>query len=180
MISIDLGTIEEFDDTKSEFIYHEGGIVRFEYTLKAVYEWEGKWKKPFLKTDMTPEESVDFYKRMALDPISDMFITNDVMMKLKEYISDPRTATVFSNNSTENAGKGGSNGKVFTAEEIYATMFSYAIPLEFEDRNLNRLLTVIRIIKMNNEPPKKMSKQDVLRQNQSLNAQRKAMLKTKG
>lgn len=181
VITIDLGTIEYYDSKKNEFVYDEGGIVRFEYTLKVVYDWEAKWKKPFLKGDLTHDELIDFYVRMAMDPIDKKFITEDVMVALANYISDSSTATTFSTaGDSQNGNKGFNKAKIYTAEELYAMMFMNHIPLEFEDRNLNRLLTILRIIATYNNPPKKMSKQDILRQNASLNAQRKAQMKTRG
>jgi hypothetical protein len=68
MIAIDLGTIEYYDDINNEFVYDKGGIVRFEYSLKVLYDWEGKWKKPFLKGGLTDEEQMDFYRTDGIGP----------------------------------------------------------------------------------------------------------------
>lgn len=184
MITIDLGTIEYYDEQTNQFVYDKGGIVRFEYSLKAMYDWEGKWRKPFLKNDkndLTEEELIDFYMTMALDPIEKQFITDDVMSTLAKYISDSPTATTF---STPPGGQNGSitsnKAKVYTAEELYALMFNSGIPIEFESRNLNRLFIVLKIMASYKEPPKKMSKQDIYKQNAELNRQRRAQMKTKG
>jgi hypothetical protein len=162
-------------------MYEEGGTVSFEYTLKVVYDWEFKWRKPFLKGGLTDEETVDFYKRMALDPIEEKFLTRDVMNLLAKYIQDEATATVF---STADEGQNGSNvpikGKVYTSEEIYSLMFSAHVPIEFENRNLNRLMTILRITASHNEPPKQMAKADIARQNRELNEQRRKKFNTKG
>lgn len=181
MITIDLGNIEYYDEKNNEFIYRKGGIVRFEYSLKVIYEWEGKWCKPFLKgelsnQELTNDELVDFYMKMALDPIEKEFMTDAVMDALSEYIKKSHTATTFSSVQDNNTNK----GKTYTSEELYALMISDGVPLEFENRNLNRLLVVLRIISSYKNPPKKMSNQDIYRQNASLNAKRKAMLKSKG
>lgn len=101
------------------------------------------------------------------------------MTKLRDYINDSSTATVFTSRDETKASPN-NKGKFHTAEEIYAIMVQANVPIEWEKRNLNRLLVMLRIISLNNEPPKKMNKRDVLRQNASLNEQRKAMLKTKG
>lgn len=181
MITIDLGTIESYDNATNQFHYEQGGVVRFEYSLKVIYDWESRWRKPFLKGGLTNEEAVDFYKRMALDPIDEKFLTADVMRTLSEYIQDSNTATTFSSaDGGQNGNKTSTKPKIYTAEELYALMFSSGVPIEFENRNLNRLLVVLRIIGSYNSPPKKMSKQDVLKQNAELNRQRKAQLKTKG
>ena len=184
MISIDLGTIEYYDDNSNEFVYETGGIVRFEYTLKVVYNWESKWKKPFLKGGLTEEETVDFYMMMALDPIKKSFLTDEVMMILSKYISDPNTSTTFSEdmqNGNQNSNQVSKVGKSYTAEEVYALMFIAQIPLEWENRNLNRLMVILRIISIYNNPDKKkMSNDEILRQNRELNAQRRAQYGTKG
>lgn len=179
MITIDLGELEYYGN--NQFEYEKGGVVRFEHSLKTLYEWESKWQKPFLKGGLTEQETVDYYKMMALDPMDEKFLSVEVMMILADYIKNTKTATTFS--SVQDGQKSNvsiSKPKTYTAEEIYALMFSSGIDIEFENRNLNRLLVILRIISSYNEPPKKMSKQDILKQNASLNAQRKAQLKTKG
>lgn len=181
MITIDLGTIEYFDGSTNSFSYEKGGVVRFEYSLKALYEWEGRWRKPFLKGELTEKELVDFYMTMAMDPIEEKFLTHDVMMILADYIKDTNTATTFSSGPEgQNGNNPLSKKKLYTAEELYAMMFSAGVSIEWETRNLNRLFVVLNIIGSYNNPPKKMSKQDIMKQNASLNAQRKAKLKTKG
>jgi hypothetical protein len=181
MIAIDLGTIEYYDDKNNEFVYDKGGIVRFEYSLKVIYEWEGRWKKPFLKGGLTDEEQMDFYKRMALDPVEERFITTEVGNVLAEYIKEAHTATTFTSfDEGQTGGNKMPSGKIYTAEEFYAMMFSAGVDISFENRNLNRLMTVLRIISSQNEPPKKMNKQDIMRQNAELNRKRREQLKSKG
>lgn len=181
MITIDLGTLEYYDGEKNEFIEEHGGVVDFEYSLKVLYDWEAKWQKPFLKGGLTAWEAIDFYTMMALTPIDSRFISEDVMEKLSNYIVETHTATTFATaDNGQNGSKGFSKAKIYTAEELYALMFMNQIPLEFENRNLNRLTTVLRIISNYNAPPKKMSKEDILKQNAELNRQRREQLKTKG
>lgn len=178
MLTIDLGTLEYFDVGTNEFTYETGGIVRFEYSLKAVYEWEGKWKKPFLKGELTYAEMIDFYKSMALDDFDIKFINDEVVKIISDYILHTNTATKFSDIQSTNTVN--AKNKIHTSEEIYAMMFSASIPLEFENRNLNRLLTILRVISVNNNPPKKMTKEEILKQNANLNSQRKSQMNTKG
>lgn len=181
MLTINLGTLEYFDPETSQFEYEEGGVVRFEYSLKTLYDWEGRWKKAFLdnKVKLTSEEIIDFYRRMALDPFDTRFLTKEVMTKLSQYIADSNTATKF-RTPVGTTGSAKRSGKIYTAEEIYALMFNAGIPMEFEHRNLNRLLVILKVISINNSPPKKMSKADVLKQNAKINAERKAKYNTKG
>lgn len=181
---MDLGTQEYYNGDTNEFENDEIGVVRFEYSLKALYEWEAKWKKPFLTENssgnLSDRELLDFYMLMALDPIKERAFTDDVMMKISAYIGDSTTATTFNSFDNGQSGNRDNRGKVYTAEELYAMMISANVPLEFENRNLNRLLVIIRVIHSHNNPPKKMSQQDIMAQNKRLNAERKAKLKSKG
>lgn len=181
LITIDLGSIEYYDSTENEFVYEDGGKVRFEYSLRMLYAWEGTWKKAFLKDskELTTEEAIDFYMKMALDPIDMKFMTGKVMEALSNYVNDSQTATTFTNSQNGNTSPS-EKGKTYTSEELYAMMITANVPLEFEDRNLNRLITILRIISTKNTPPSKMSKTDVYRQNANLNAERKKRLNTKG
>lgn len=182
MLTIDFGTDEYYDDGRREFIYKEIGPVNFEYSLKVIYDWEAVWKKPFLKGGLTDEETLDFYRRMALEPIdSDLIRRYDVIEALSKYIKDENTATTF---SSPDEGQNGDNslmkGKIYTAEELYALMCMNQVPLEFENRNFNRLLTVLRIIGSYNSPKKKMTREDIHKQNRELNRQRREQMKSSG
>lgn len=181
MITIKLGSNEYYDSESNKFVCEDGVMVRFEYSLKVLYDWEGKWRKPFLKGGLTDAEWFDFCMMMAIDPIEEKFMTNEVIEILSDYIKDSNTATVFgSNQQSQNGNNTSSKGKFYTSEELYALMITANVPIEFETRNLNRLLTILKIISSHNSPPKKMSKQDVYKQNASLNAQRKAKMNSKG
>ena len=175
-ISINLGSIEHYDSVENVFNKKDIGVVEFEYTLKAVYEWECKWKKPFLKGDLTPEETIDIFLRMAKTKIQPEYLNLEAIKTLSDYIRDPQTATTF--NITSGGSKG--PGKFQTSEEIYALMILNNVPIEFENRNLNRLMTILRIIGLKSEPPKKMTKEEVLRQNSELNRLRKEQMKSRG
>lgn len=175
MITINLGVIEEYDAKTNTFTTIEGGTVRFEYSLKVIYEWEGIWQKPFLNSKLNDEQYISLFKLMALDPIDEQFITDEVAVELIKYINHTQTATVFSNNDKTNK-----SSKYITSEELYVTMFQAGFPLEFENINLNRLLVMLRILSNRSDKPKKMSRQDIARQNAELNKQRREALKTKG
>lgn len=179
MIEIDLGIQESYNSSTNEFSYEEGGIVRFEYTLRNLYDWEGRWEKPFLNGKLTHEEATDFYLLMALDPIDPKFLTTEIRDRLTEYISHTPTATTFSSTKRQNRSKQ-ATPKVHTSEELYALMIQAGVPLEFENRNLNRLMDILKIISINNSPPKKMDKHEIYRQNQEINARRKAKINSKG
>lgn len=178
-LTIDFGTIEEFDDTQQLFNYVELGKVEFEYSLKALYEWEGLHQKPFKPEEMSTDEFIEFCAIMSNGKVKAEHITFDMVRQISEYISSPSTATRFNTAVGQNGSKV-TKVKTYTSEEIYALMSQHNIPIEFENRNLNRLFTILKIIDIANKPPEKMSREDIIRQNAELNRQRREAMKTKG
>ena len=85
------------------------------------------------------------------------------------------TATEFSNTK-----KTATNREVITAEIIYYWMITMNIPMECQKWHLNRLLTLINVCNIRNQPPKKMNKREIMSRNASLNEARKQALNTKG
>lgn len=182
--------IEFFDEKKEEFITLpeiKGAKIQLEHSLISLQNWEKKWHKPFLgngvtKEEKTEEEILDYIRCMTLTPNVDpklyKHIPESEVKKIKEYIDDPMTATWFSN---KNGGPDGSGKKqVVTAEIIYYWMISLQIPPEYRKWHLNQLLTLIRVISIENSPKKKMSKNDILRQNARLNKARRAKHNSRG
>ena len=110
-----------------------------------------------------------------VDPNVYNLLTKDNILKINEYISAPMTATTF-----HQANKGGGNGELITSELIYYWMVSLNIPFECQKWHLNRLFTLIKVCSIKNQPPKKMSKKDILSRNASLNAARRKQLNSKG
>jgi len=115
---------------------------------------------------ITQNVDPDVYNHMSVDNI----------MKVKAYISDPMTATWFSNRQQKTAG----GSSVITSELIYWQMIALEIPFECQTWHLNRLLTLIRICAEKQKPDKKMSKSALMKRNRSLNAARKAKLGSRG
>lgn len=180
MLEIVIPGAEQWDEVKQEFISTKEQTLKLEHSLVSLSKWESKWCQPFLsKKDKTVEQTIDYIKCMTLtqnvDPNVYNLLTKDNILKINEYISAPMTATTF---HREN--RGGGNGEIITSELIYYWMVSLNIPFECQKWHLNRLFTLIKVCSIKNQPPKKMSKKDILSRNASLNAARRKQLNSKG
>ena len=180
MLYITIPSCEMYDESTEEFVYAKEQTLQLEHSLVSLSKWESKWCKPFLsKQDKTMEETIDYVRCMTVNQVSDPTVysrlTLDNLNSINEYIGSPMTATTFSNTP-----KGGSSGEQVTSELIYYWMIALNIPFECQKWHLNRLLTLIRVCEVKNQPPKKMSKRDIMSRNAALNAARRNKLHTKG
>lgn len=180
MLEITIPKGELWNESKQEFVQTKEQTLRLEHSLVSLSKWESKWKKAFLgKDEKTFEETIDYIKCMTVtqnvDPNVYMFLTNGNIKKINEYIDDPMTATTFSNNKQQ-----GGNREILTSELIYYYMIALNIPFECQRWHLNRLITLIRVCSIKNQPSKKMSKGEIMKLNTSLNADRRKQLNTKG
>jgi hypothetical protein len=101
-------------------------------------------------------------------------LTEENLVVINEYIGRPMTATTF-NNEKKTTGR-----EIITSEIIYYWMVSFNIPFECQHWHLNRLLTLIKVCNVKNNPPKKMSQKEILARNKALNDARKKELGTRG
>ena len=180
MLYITIPSCEMYDESTEEFVYAKEQTLQLEHSLVSLSKWESKWCKPFLsKQDKTMEETIDYVRCMTVNQVSDPTVysrlTLDNLNSINEYIGAPMTATTFSNTP-----KGGSSGEQVTSELIYYWMIALNIPFECQKWHLNRLLTLIRVCEVKNQPPKKMSKREIMSRNAALNAARRKKLGTKG
>lgn len=180
MLELKIDPIEFYDEAKEEFVNIKEQTLRLEHSLVSLQKWESKWCKPFLtKEHRTREESIDYIKCMTLtqnvDPLVYEFMTQDHMSKVNEYIAAPMTATTFSDIHNKQGGS-----EQITAELVYYWMIALNIPFECKKWHLNQLLTLVKVCNIKNQPPKKMSKRDIMSRNAALNAARRKQLNTKG
>lgn len=171
---------EEWDEENQCFIEPVFQVLTMEHSLISISKWESKWHKPFLFTkDKTDEEVMDYIHDMTItqnvDPDVYNRLTSNNIQQINAYIENPMTATTF---SKEQSSRG--NNEIITAELIYYWMIALNIPFECQKWHLNRLLTLIRVCNVKNQPPKKMGKSELMRRNSRLNAERKARLNSKG
>lgn len=179
MLKIIIPEVEAFIDETQEFIVLKQQELLLEHSLISLSKWESKWCKPFLgKEEKTAEEILDYIKCMTvntnINPLAYNFLTDENILKINEYIAAPMTATTFSNSNKK------TSKEVITAEIIYYWMVSFNIPFECQKWHLNRLLTLINVCGIKNQPPKKMSKNELASRNSALNAARRKKLGSLG
>lgn len=169
---------EFYDEEKNEFTETKPSKLLLEHSLISLSKWESKWKKPFLSSEKSTEETIDYIKCMTLTQCvpEEVYgsLSSENLEAVINYIEDPMTATKITRKLK------GPKGETVTAEIIYYWMVTLNIPFECQKWHLNKLLTLVEVCSIKNQPPKKMSKSEILRQNRELNAARKAKYKTKG
>ena len=180
MLQVHVPEIEYFDSVKQEFISIKAQDLTMEHSLISISKWESKWKKPFLETtDKTFDETIDYFKCMTLtpnvNPIVYQWLPMDVYGQIREYIEDSMTATWFKDKP-----KNSTKGSTVTSEIIYYWMVMFGIPFECQKWHLNRLLTLIRVCELKQQPSKKGNTKDMLASNWALNAKRRRELGTRG
>lgn len=181
MLQITIPAVEAWDESRQEFVGVKEQTLQLEHSLVSLSKWESRWHKAFLsKNDKTEEELRDYIRCMTLtqnvNPNAYLFLTNENLSQIKEYIDDPMSATVIT--STPSGNK--SSREVVTSELIYYWMIALNIPPEYQKWHLNRLLKLIEVCNIKNTPPKKRSKSEIMRSNAALNAARRRQYGSRG
>ena len=181
MLSIHIKARELFDERTSEFITVKGGTLKLEHSLVSISKWESKWKIPFLsKKPKTMEQIDDYIRCMSVNGDPDPNLIASISTKDKnriiDYIDEKQTATWFSDMDD----KKNTKSEIITSERIYYWMIALNIPFECQKWHLNRLLTLIRVCNLKNQPSKKMSHREIMSRNAALNAARRKQLGTNG
>lgn len=180
-IKIRVPATELWDPLKEEFFQVKEQTILMEHSLLSVDKWESKWKKPYLSNDKKSLlEIIDYLRCMTItkdvNPYVYYAIPKEEMERINAYIMDPMTATTIKDNQ-EGKGK---KRDIITSEIIYWEMSQLNIPMEWERRHLNKLLTLIQVASIKSQPPKKMSKGEIARQNKALNAARRKRMGSRG
>ena len=172
-----------YDEVHNKFITVKSTDLVLEHSLLSVSKWESKWHKRFLDnySKKNKEEANDYIRCMVITPKNFdsnvlMFLTAKQMEEIGKYIEDPMSATTFPKQSNKKS------NEAVSSELIYYWMFGNQIPKECEQWHLNRLMNLIRIFGIKNDPKasKKMKINDITRQNDALNDARRKQLGTKG
>ena len=179
MLKITIPAMEYYDEINNEFIEFKEQVLQLEHSLVSISKWEAKWHKPFLDgKDKTPEQIIDYVRCMTITQNVNLEVytrlTEGNLKDINDYIENSMTATTFSDiNQTPNR-------EIITSEIIYYWMVAFNIPFECQKWHLNRLLTLIKVCNVKNNPPKKMSRNEILQRNKALNEARRKKYNTKG
>lgn len=180
MLTIIVPETELYDEQKNEFIQIKEQTLVLEHSLVSIAKWESKWKKSYLSSkNKTYEETIDYIKCMTItknvNPLIYKSLNRNAIESIERYINDPMTATYFSEKDDKPSGP-----SVITAEIIYYWMISLNVPMECQKWHFNRLIALIKVCNIKNNPGRKMSKREILTRNQALNEERKKKYNTRG
>jgi len=181
MLTLKTQDVEAFNNSEGQFEKIPGRTIRLEHSLVSVSKWERQWRKAFLTTDeKTAEEVLDYIRAMTItqNVPEEFYSTLDKanVNTVVQYINNPMTATTFSDSSNR------PSREIITAEIIYFWVITFNIPIECQKWHLNRLLTLIKVCSIKNDPKghHKIDKLGSRARNKRLNAERRAKLKSAG
>lgn len=168
-LSITINGGEYFDESRNRFFVVRGRTIHLEHSLLSISNWETKWCKPFLSEDeKTENEMLDYIHCMTLekdvDPNLYYALTPEQNQEIAQYINSPASGYI------SNTKKKGPHRKQLCSEQVYAWMVGLNIPFECEKWRFNRLMNLINICNDNNQPEKKMTKNEIYAQNQEIRA----------
>ena len=169
-----------FDQSTNLFVSSKEQKLILEHSLLSISKWEMKWHKPYLSPEpKTNEETFDYIRCMCIsepqDPIVFRSLSMENVKAISDYISDPMTATTIKRMDQR------LSREIITNELIYFWMANFNIPFDpCQKWHLNRLMTLIEVASIKNQPPKKMSNREIYSQNAALNAARRAKYGTRG
>lgn len=180
---LEITTMEDefYEPRTNKFIQIPACTLILEHSLISLAKWESKWHMPYFDTNKkTSAQDLDYIRCMVIGSIKNEYVFQALslnnIIRIKEYIKDPMTATTFQQRKS-----GGKMRKEsVTAETIYARMFEHSVSMECQKWHLNRLLTLLRVCDLQNAPREKMTKKQTAQWNAEQNAARKAKYNTRG
>lgn len=146
------------EDTE-EFLSFPETDIEIEHSLVSISIWESKYHKPYLSTNKSLEETLDYMRMMVIGDHPEITIEffstlpEVVINEIKNYIDDPMTATTFSDEDDKKFENHNGKSKEFiTSETIYYWMTTQNIPFECEMWHINRLIALIKLCAIKNQP----------------------------
>ena len=183
MLQLFISGERRWDETKEEFIpATKDYTLQMEHSLLSIAKWEAIYHKPFLSTEKTFNQIKDYAKCMTINNVPDSVyerITAEHIDKITSYIEDQMTATWFSDGKKAHT-KGRMNGEIITAELAYYWMIKMNIPVEFQKWHFNRLLTLIRVISVKDDPKGNKGHKMTAAERRAINLANRAKYHTKG
>ena len=172
---------EFFNEETSEIVILGGFNLELEHSLVSLSKWESEFEKPFLVDDeKTPEEIFGYIKAMTLNsdvpPEVWASLTNEHLKTIQEYMNKKSSATWF-NEVNKTTG----SSRVITSELIYYWLSGFGISFHpVETWHLNRLFTLLKVVSLESQKKKPMSREQRLAQQRELNMKRRAQYGTSG
>lgn len=180
MLTITIEGPEVYDRETNVFSRPDDVEVEFEHSLVSLSKWESKYQIPFMDNpNKTKEQVQDYVKLMVVTPsISDEVLERLTVKNyaaIEAYINSPETATTFPPGPPE-------KGPVerVTAELVYYWMTAFQINWEAQYWHLNRLMTLIRVCSVKQNPPKQRSQRELAQWYREENARRLAATGSSG
>lgn len=174
---------EGWDEENNKFVSIKGSpetTLLLEHSLASISKWEEITEKPFLgKEEKSREDILLYIKCMCLSPYDDVLLsrlTQENYKEIDEYIGRKMTATII--NEIPIARK---TTEFVTAETMYYWMVSLQIPFECQYWHLNKLITLVKVVNIKNQPEKKQRPtRSSLAERRALNARRRAQAASRG
>lgn len=180
MLTLNIPEEEAYDYDRDCFVTKPAVVLRLEHSLLSVSKWESVHHVPFMGgKEHTADEISDYIRCMdtGRNP-PEVFdrLKIEHVKAINDYISDKQTATTISSRRS-----GAPNRELVTSELVYYWMTVANVPFECEKWNINRLLVLLEICSIKNNPkPNKVPRQAQLKDQWAENQRRLAERKTKG
>lgn len=186
MLKLDIPNEEYFDEDTGEFLVLHRTELALEHSLLSISKWEAHFHKPFFSKEEKTLEEIRYYVQCMLikDPTENDLkaidrIDVDQFKILNSYLEDSQSATTITDLRMRRPGA----TSITTSEQIYAAMILRNIPLELEKWPFNRLMTVIRIIDIeqgSGDKSNRMSRSEAAAWQREQNQLRRQRFKSKG
>lgn len=175
MLEITIQSGQWFDEEQEIFRYSKETKFQLEHSLLSISKWEKKWHVCFIgNEELTAEQIKDYIKCMCTNSNANAdlldLLTVKQFQEIKDYIADSQSATgklkdVISDKKSNDPP---------TSDFIYSWMIGLEIPMECEKWHINRLLKLIHIRALDNQPEKHMTPAQIRAHHQAVNAARRA------
>jgi hypothetical protein len=180
VLTIHVPLKEAYNEETQKFVLTQTFTMHLEHSLVSLSKWESEFERPFLGDGKKSAEELLWYiQAMTLTPnvppeIFDR-LSEENIEEINAYLARKMTATTVNDQQHR-----GPQREKITAELIYYWMIALNIPFECQYWHINKLMMLIRVCNHKNNPPKTMTRRELINRNRQLNAQRRAQYGTTG